>query len=290
MEISGARTGRRHAACYSTRTMKKLQDIRGAARLAAIVLLMVPGLPAGGVRAQPLTPTQLCRAAIATAETEAGIPAGLLQAIGRVESGRADPVTGEFGPWPWALNAEGRGHFFPDRAAAIAAVQAMRTRGVRLIDAGCMQVNLHVHPHAFPDLESAFDPLANARYAARFLTELHARSADWLVAAGHYHSHTPHLTEAYRTRVAAAWPQAQARLAEDRALMGRRGGGTPPVVALSNGVERAQILPSAGGTGRGLDDYRARPVPVTGRAPLALAAAPVPLTAAARRLPWVRAQ
>jgi hypothetical protein len=249
------------------------------------------GVGMGGGAAQPLSPTQLCRAAIATAELEASIPAGLLQAIGRVESGRRDPATGEFGPWPWVINAEGQGHFFPDRAAAIAAVEALRARGVRVIDVGCMQVNLHFHAHAFPTLEAAFDPISNARYAARFLTELQSRSPDWLVAAGNYHSHTPDRSEAYRNRVAAAWPQAQARLSEDRALAGRRGAGTPPVVALSNGAERAQIIPMASPAGRGLDAYRARPVPVTGRAPMALAAAgpaPVPLTAAARRLPWVR--
>lgn len=245
-------------------------------------------LPGGG-HAQPLTPTQLCRAAIATAEREASLPPGLLQAIGRVESGRTDPVTGEFGPWPWAINAEGRGHFFPDRAAAIAAVESLRARGVRVVDVGCLQVNLHFHPQAFPDLHTAFEPLANARYAARFLTDLQSRAPDWLQAAGHYHSHTPHLAEAYRARVAAAWPEAQARLAQDRALATR---GVPRVVALSNGEERAQILAGAPGGGRGLDSYRARPVVIAGRGPPALAMAsappPVPVTAASRRLPWYR--
>lgn len=258
----------------------------------ALGILAVLG--AGGATAQGLTPMQLCRAAIATAEREASLPPGLLQAIGRVESGRADPATGEFGPWPWAINAEGRGHFFPDRAAAIAAVEALRARGVRVIDVGCMQVNLAAHPHAFPDVATAFDPLSNARYAARFLTELQSRTPDWILAAGHYHSHTPHLAEAYRARVAAAWPEAAARAAQDRALAGRPAGGVPPVVALSNGSERAQILLAGPGGGRGLDSYRARPVPVTGRPPPALAVAsapaPVPMTAAARRLPWHRPQ
>jgi len=263
------------------------------ARAALLALLALLG--AGAAEGQPLAPSQLCRAAIGTAEREANIPPGLLQAIGRVESGRSDPVTGEFGPWPWAINAEGRGHFFPDRAAAIAAVEALRARGVRVIDVGCMQVNLAAHPHAFPDLLAAFDPLTNARYAARFLTELQARTPDWILAAGHYHSHTPHLAEAYRARIAAAWPAARERLAQDRALAGRPAGGVPPVVALSNGAERAQILLAAPGAGgRGLDAYRARPVPVTGRPPPALAVAsappPVPMTAAARSLPWYRPQ
>jgi hypothetical protein len=219
-------------------------------------------------------PTLQCRAAIARAEQEAQIPAGLLQAIGRVESGRRNPETGTSGPWPWTINAEGRGHFFPDRAAAIAAVRELQGRGVRLIDVGCMQVNLHHHPRAFASLEEAFDPVANARYAAQFLTQLHAARNDWITAAGHYHSHTPELAQAYRARVQAAWPATQARAAEDRALVGmsfaaQRALAPPTSLSLSNREERAQILPGTGSTGRGLDAYRANPIPVTGR-PIAL--------------------
>lgn len=212
-------------------------------------------------------PSLQCRAAIARAEQEGGIPPGLLQAIGRVESGRRNPETGTTGPWPWTINAEGRGHFFPEKSAAIAAVRELQGRGVRVIDVGCMQVNLHHHPRAFASLEEAFDPEANARYAAQFLAQLHAARNDWITAAGHYHSHTPELAQAYRARVQAAWPAAQARLAEDRALMGMRfaAARAPTSLSLSNREERAQILPGPGG-GRGLDAYRAHPIPVTGRA------------------------
>ncbi|WP_431302179.1 transglycosylase SLT domain-containing protein [Sediminicoccus sp. BL-A-41-H5] len=224
--------------------------------------------------AQAIDPTVQCRAAIARAEQDAQIPTGLLQAIGRVESGRRNPETGTSGPWPWTINAEGRGHFFPDKAAAIAAVRELQGRGVRVIDVGCMQVNLHHHPRAFASLEEAFDPVSNARYAAQFLTQLHAARGDWMVAAGHYHSHTPDLAQAYRARVQAAWPAAQARAAEDRALVGlnlpRTLAMAPPSgLSLSNREDRAQILPASGGGGRGLDAYRSNPVPITGR-PVAL--------------------
>jgi hypothetical protein len=44
-----------------------------------------------------------------------------------------------------------------------------------------------------------------------------------MTAAGHYHSHTPELAEAYRGRVRTAWSGTQAREAEDRLLaQGRR--------------------------------------------------------------------
>lgn len=232
--------------------------------LPLLLCLLLPGL--AGATPAPPDPTHLCRAAIARAEQESGIPPGLLQALGRVESGRRNPETGQFGPWPWTLNAEGRGQFFPDKAAAIAAVRALQARGVRVIDVGCMQVNLHHHPRAFPSLEEAFDPGANARYAARFLTELHAARPDWMVAAGHYHSHTPELAEAYRARVRAAWPEAQARLAEDRALAARGvPAAAPGFLSLSNRAERAQLLPGQGAPGRGLDAYRAQPVPLAAR-------------------------
>ena len=219
-------------------------------------------------------PTQLCRAAIAQAEREAGIPPGLMQAIGRVESGRRNPVTGSFGPWPWVINAEGQGRFFPDAPAAIAAVRELQGRGVRVIDTGCMQINLHHHPQAFPSLEEAFDPVVNARYAAGFLSRLNETRRDWAVTAGHYHSQTPERAEGYRARVLAAWPEETARLAREPpgpvlAMLAPQeapaAAPAAPVASLSQGGEAARIIPIAGGQGRGLDAYRAQPVSISGR-------------------------
>lgn len=173
-------------------------------RLLAFLLLLLPGI----ALAQP-SATGLCRAAIASAEREYGLPAGLLGAIGRVESGRRNPETGETGPYAWTMNAEGAGKFFPNKAEAVAEVRQLRAGGMRIIDVGCMQINLHHHPDAFSSIEEAFDPLANARYAARFLTELKNAAGDWMVAAGHYHSRTPARAELYRAQVALRWPEEQ---------------------------------------------------------------------------------
>ena len=162
-----------------------------------LLSLFLAGAPAPA-RAQ----VALCRAAITAAEAEFAIPDRLLLGIGRVESGRRDPQTGSFDPWPWVINAEGRGSFFPSREAAIEAVRALQASGMRSIDVGCMQINLRHHPNAFASLEEAFDPQANARYAARFLTNLQQRAGDWTVAAGHYHSQTPEFAERYRARLA----------------------------------------------------------------------------------------
>ena len=44
------------------------------------------------------------------------------------------------------MNAEGVGTYYPSKAAAIAAVEALQARGVQSADVGCMQVNLLHHP------------------------------------------------------------------------------------------------------------------------------------------------
>ena len=77
----------------------------------------------------------------------------------------------------------------------------LRAKGRRSIDVGCMQVNLFHHPNAFPDLETAFDPGANAAYAARFLSSLYGISKNWNLAVAAYHSQTQERGEEYQRRV-----------------------------------------------------------------------------------------
>ncbi|GAA0602031.1 hypothetical protein GCM10009416_44850 [Craurococcus roseus] len=264
-------------------------------------------------------PGQLCRAAVAAVEREAGLPPRLLAAMARVETGRRDPDTGRFHPWPWTINAEGRGSFFPTKAAAIAAVQALQAQGVRSIDVGCMQINLRHHAKAFASLEEAFDPLANARYAARFLRDLQATRGDWMRSASHYHSQTPELAEAYRARIAAALeaeqavppsagpPPMLAAAAHAAAPTTPRPLAAAPVpppafagagggFMLSNRAERAAVLPAPagantganGGGGRGLDAYRSVPIPVAGRGPTMLAPAATARAPASTAFAWLR--
>ena len=84
---------------------------------------------AGPARAEPIFPPAiaqglLCRSAVAAAEQASGIPAHLLAAIARVESGRRDPNTGAMHPWPWTANAEGQGFFYETKTEALAAVRS----------------------------------------------------------------------------------------------------------------------------------------------------------------------
>ena len=152
----------------------------------------------------PPSPSGLCDAAILAAERTVRLPVRLLAAIADVESGRPDDA-GHVRPWPWTINAEGRGQFFASKADAIAAVTALQAQGVRSIDVGCMQVNLMFHPTAFTSLDEAFDPTANALYAARFLNTLYGMSGSWVQATAAYHSQTPAIGADYQQRVMARW-------------------------------------------------------------------------------------
>jgi len=211
-----------------------------------------------------------------------------------VESGRPD-AQGVINPWPWTINVEGEGHIYDSKAEAIAAVRAYQARGIRSIDVGCMQVNLMFHPDAFGSLEQAFDPAANAAYAARFLNELYAGAHNWQQATALYHSATPELGADYQRKVAAVLPE-ELRRPRDVAVgnvwsnnvwtanVWNTGAGAQPAqpgaarpagpafgaagggFMLSNRAENARVLPAAANVvGRGLEAYRATPIPVASR-------------------------
>jgi hypothetical protein len=169
----------------------------------ALILILACLLATGTARAAEQS--NLCDAAIASAEYTGALPPGMLHAIALVESGRYDETTKTVHPWPWTINAEGVGHYYTSKADAIGAVRALQMRGVKSIDVGCAQVNLMFHPDAFASLDEAFDPVANAAYAAKFLNRLHAPGDDWAKAIGAYHSETPALGDAYRNLVMARW-------------------------------------------------------------------------------------
>jgi hypothetical protein len=163
----------------------------GIVRCEAAPLQAAPGVEPG----------LLCRDAIQQAEIGTQLPSRLMGAIAHVESGRPDPATGRVHPWPWTINAEGQGKFFETKAEAIAYTRQLQARGVQSIDVGCMQINLMFHPDAFQTLEEAFDPAFNARYAAKFLTELRDKTGNWETASAWYHSANPEEGAPYRDKV-----------------------------------------------------------------------------------------
>jgi hypothetical protein len=198
-------------------------------RLVVAVLAMAITVQAHaqGVSAQGFR----CEQAIGMGARANHVPGDLMWAIGMVETGRPDPVSGGLHPWPWAINAEGRGMFFDSKPKAIAAVRSLQAAGVRSIDVGCMQVNLMHHPDAFASLDEAFDPVRNALYAGRFLGSLYERSGNWMVAAGWYHSATNELAADYIRRVKANLPTREAsRLATRGAVWSMDWRGAAPLV------------------------------------------------------------
>jgi Transglycosylase SLT domain len=156
-------------------------------------------------QANAQAPVSPCEVAGIEAERQYTLPVGLLAAIGRVESGRWDPALGRVVPSPWAIDAAGQAQLTDSKEAALQRTRALQASGVRNVDVGCFQINLQSHPTAFANLDQAFDPTANAQYAARFLTSLHARLGSWDDAVAAYHSATPERGIPYRQLVYANW-------------------------------------------------------------------------------------
>lgn len=171
--------------------------------LASLLVLLAPAAVAQEVTVATMAPS--CLGAAATVETEWKLPLGMLAAIGRVESGRQNPLTKRVEPWPWTINSAGTDRYHANLQDALADVTREQAAGVRSLDVGCFQINLMYHPTAFASLEEAFDPLANARYAARFLTMLRSDAGSWDLAIARYHSAVSDIGEPYRQRVMATW-------------------------------------------------------------------------------------
>ena len=73
-----------------------------------------------------------CEREMARASQQHGIPLGILYAVGLTETGRRGALH------PFALGAEGQTVFARDMDDAMASFEAMRAKGIKLIDVGCM--------------------------------------------------------------------------------------------------------------------------------------------------------
>ena len=65
---------------------------------------------------------------------------------------------------------------------------AAKTQGARLIDVGCMQINVHFHGGHLGSLAEMFDPAQNVDYAANFLKTLRAQEGNWTLAVARYNA------------------------------------------------------------------------------------------------------
>jgi hypothetical protein len=231
-----------------------------------------PELPEPGALAAgpaPRAGNGVCEKAVAAASAGHQLPPGLLSAIATVESGRLDPRTATLKPWPWTIDANGAGSMYDSAATAIQAAAAFEAAGINSLDIGCLQVNLAQHPDAFQSLAQAFDPMANADYAAAFLSSLEQKFGNWPQAVAAYHSQTPALGEPYAAKVYAAWQAAPGGAPVALAAFADQGNAAmpsaiPPAVDISSLAPPMAILMQPGRTlsNRGLASYRASPVAI----------------------------
>ncbi len=242
-----------------------------------LILAALLTLPSVAWAELAASPSALCRSAIIAAERSTGVPDRLMQSIGAVESGRRN-ADGTVSAWPWTINAEGVGSYFATKAEAMAAVTALRARGVRSVDVGCMQVNLMYHAEAFSSLEEAFDPGANARYAGQFLQTLLAKTGSWPGATAGYHSLTPEIGADYARKVLAIWARPASRSGADGAIRQAElqpwaSPAVSPVTTTLSAGSAARIIPLPASiaaapslsSGHGLDAYRAAPTRLASR-------------------------
>ena len=230
--------------------------------------LLEPGaLPAGPA---PRAGNGVCEKAVAAASASHQLPPGLLSAIATVESGRLDPRTGTVKPWPWTIDANGAGSMYDSEPSAIQAAAGFEAAGITSLDIGCLQVNLAQHPVAFQSLAQAFDPAANAAYAASFLSSLEQKFGNWPQAVAAYHSQTPALGQPYALRVYAAWQAAPEAAPAALAAFAVHGNAAAMPSAIPAAVDIGSLAPPMAVlmrsgrplSNRGLASYRASPVAI----------------------------
>jgi len=152
-------------------------------------------------------PHTICDIAAQQAAENTGVPLSVLMSIARVETGTS--ITGALTPWPWTANLGGKGYFFQTMDEAIAFSAQHIDAGTINFDVGCFQINLRWHSKGFTSLENAFDPMANANYAANFLARLHQDTGNWSDAVATYHSRTPEHAQTYLEKVKSVWSELQ---------------------------------------------------------------------------------
>lgn len=123
-----------------------------------------------------------CESEIIAAAERHGVPVGILYSVGLTETGKRGSLH------PYALNVEGRPVFARNLGEALKVFYRARSKGQKLIDLGCMQINHHYHGHRFANLKAMLDPRKNVDYAAQFLVELKGRHQSWTMAVARYHA------------------------------------------------------------------------------------------------------
>lgn len=132
-----------------------------------------------------------CTDEIVEAARRHDVPVSVALTVAKVESSN-QPLAMNIAGWPAKAHSAAEG---------VQALHQLRRAGITSVDVGCMQINLKHHPHAFPSLDDAFDPKANADYGVRFLKRLFEAKKSWGQAIAAYHSSDPTRQSAYLDKV-----------------------------------------------------------------------------------------
>lgn len=139
----------------------------------------------------------VCRQLIPTIAKEVGVPARVLTAMARVESGHQC----------FAVNNAGQSLAFKTMQEAKDYAQEQIQQGNENIDLGCLQINWRYHQQHFTNPTQLLHPQNNIRYAAMFLKQLYHTLGSWSKAVAAYHSRTTEKGQGYMIKVAAALHQ-----------------------------------------------------------------------------------
>lgn len=143
-------------------------------------------------------PAEECYRATRFAAHEVGVPADVLLAVAKTETGRSQNGTTQ--PWPWAINIRGQGTWFESEGELLEASLEQIALGETLFDLGCFQINYRWHGANFASIDEMISPRGNALYAAKFLKSLFVEFKDWTEAVGAYHSRTEELAAIYKAK------------------------------------------------------------------------------------------
>jgi len=108
----------------------------------------------------------------------------MLYAVSLVASSRE--VENGIMPWPYTLTIEGKQVAYPNRQAAVKALNQYLQEGKRNVAIGLMQVNLMYHPYLRADM--LFEPFANIEEGARLLKAAISSTENYHQGLGRYFS------------------------------------------------------------------------------------------------------
>ncbi len=112
----------------------------------------------------------------------------LLYSISLTESGFKVNGSGNTKPWAWTLCYPGGSFYADTKEDAYLELARLKHQGIRLVDVGLMQINLHWNSHLIEEDMDVFDPLTNLRLGAQVLREALESTPSLARGVGRFHT------------------------------------------------------------------------------------------------------